>query len=382
MPAGTPASHAAFRLFLGQLATLAVMVVLLQSGCSSREPVRHYRIPTKEILYASNHVETADAKARVNTGSSGPAERMLGAIVPNGSQTWYFRMTGPIDAVATQETAFREFVESLQFENEQSAPQWELPESWQESPGSSQRRPALSVEVAGRKLDVSVIQMATDTSPDSLLGGVNRWRMLMQLPPITAEQLPQKTTTLELAGGTATLVNLVGNFQSGRGSPSLGQSADGRRANQGDVRIAYDKPAGWLEVPPPPFSQLAFQVSEGDAVALVTVSLLRGDAGGLLANVRRWQRQVGGPEVRENDLDELTEKLELQGIAGSYVEIKGDDSVRESESIFGWAGIRPGQSWFVKLRGNANLVHRQRDPFRSFLQSLRFDAMDGVDDGQ
>ena len=64
-------------------------------------------------------------------------------------------------------------------------------------------------------MEVSVIQLATAPSANSLLDNVNRWRRQMQLPAITADQLPNETITLSLAGGQATLVNLLGNFAGG-----------------------------------------------------------------------------------------------------------------------------------------------------------------------
>ena len=135
---------------------------------------------------------------------------------------------GPLDAVASQDAAFRSLIESLRFENEQAPPQWTLPESWQEKAKSGARVATLAVEVEGQTLEVSVIPLATGPSPDSLLDNVNRWRGQMRLPPIAADQLPNETTTLDLPGGPATLVNLVGNAQSGgMGSTArqLGSSA-------------------------------------------------------------------------------------------------------------------------------------------------------------
>ena len=75
----------------------------------------------------------------------------------------------------------------------------------------------------GERLEVSVMQLATSPSANSLLDNVNRWRRQMQLPPIIADQLSTETTTLDLAGGQATLVNLLGTFAGGgMGSAALG----------------------------------------------------------------------------------------------------------------------------------------------------------------
>ncbi|MHB8969042.1 MAG: hypothetical protein ACYC3X_03075 [Pirellulaceae bacterium] len=196
-------------------APVVAALVAALSGCGSEEAVRHYRVPKPELLHAENHVEKAAEPAADPLSLAQPTDRLLGAIVPHGAQTWYFKMMGPLEAVASQDTAFRSLIESLRFENELAPPQWTLPPSWQEKAKSGERVATLAVDVDGQTLEVSVIPLATGPAPDSLLNNVNRWRGQMQLPPIAADQLPNETITLDLPGGQATLVNLVGTAQSG-----------------------------------------------------------------------------------------------------------------------------------------------------------------------
>ncbi len=97
------------------IAVVALLVAPLL-GCGSKETVRHYRIPKRELLYAANHVEKTEAAADRPSPSTPPADRLLGAIVPHGAQTWYFKMTGPMEAVASQGAAFRQLIESIRFD--------------------------------------------------------------------------------------------------------------------------------------------------------------------------------------------------------------------------------------------------------------------------
>lgn len=39
--------------------------------------------------------------------------RLLGAIVPHGSETWFFKLTGPDALIATEKPAFREFINTI-----------------------------------------------------------------------------------------------------------------------------------------------------------------------------------------------------------------------------------------------------------------------------
>jgi hypothetical protein len=259
----------------GILLILATAIGVVLAG--SKESVRHYKVPKPEVLYAANHVDVAGDR-QVATADK-PTDRMLGAIVPRDSQTWYFKMTGPMDLVAQQEQAFRQLIESLRFDGPDASPQWTLPDSWQENEGTGQRTATLSVEVEGHKLEVSIIQLATSPSPTSVLDNVNRWRRQMGLTPIEMEQLDKETSTITLADGTAVLVNLVGNFASG-GMGSRGMAGGAMAAKQSPSPAAprktglkYEKPDGWLDEPPVSFSVLAFGVRDGDATAQVTVSL-------------------------------------------------------------------------------------------------------------
>ena len=91
--------------------------------------------------------------------------------------------------------------------------------------GSGQRLATLSVDVDGQTLEVSVIQLATAPSANSLLDNVNRWRRQMQLPPITADQLPHETTTLEPRRGPSHAGESAGQFPSGgMGNAALGHA--------------------------------------------------------------------------------------------------------------------------------------------------------------
>lgn len=55
-------------------------------------------------------VDIANPKAPV-----GRPARILAALVPEGDQTWFLKMTGPHDAVGTHKAAFERFVKSLKF---------------------------------------------------------------------------------------------------------------------------------------------------------------------------------------------------------------------------------------------------------------------------
>lgn len=137
--------------------------------------------------------------------------------------------------------------------------------------------------------------------------------------------------------------------------------------------LTYDTPAGWTVAPGDQFSTAAFVVTEGDASARITISQLAGDGGGLLENINRWRRQANLAALTEAELGAQTQPLSVAGIAGTYLEFTGTNAQGAADGLAGWIGLSGGRSWFVKMRGQADLVGRQRDAFKTFLQSLKID---------
>ncbi len=194
-----------------------VAVALAAAGCGQQEAVRHYRVPKPELVYAANHVRSASESAAPPVRAAN-ADRLLGAIVPRDDRTWYFKMVGPRDAVTQEADAFRALIASLAFDDAQSAPRWQLPESWRELPGTGQRVATLRIDAAGKALEVSVIALASGPAETAVLDNVNRWRSQMGRSSVTAAQLGTETETIQLAQGSAILVDIIGSLQEGTGA--------------------------------------------------------------------------------------------------------------------------------------------------------------------
>ena len=62
---------------------------------------------------------------------------MLAAVVLHDGQGWFFKVTGPPEAVQGHAAAFRKFIGSVHFVRSQ--PKWEVPSGWREEPGTAMR---------------------------------------------------------------------------------------------------------------------------------------------------------------------------------------------------------------------------------------------------
>jgi hypothetical protein len=154
-------------------------------------------------------------------------ERILVAMMTRGNMTWFFKMTGEESFVASQKPSLIQFLKSVSF-NESSVvpphpltapepstaensgkPIWTVPPDWQETPPAEFLLAEYAIAGAnGMKADVNVAMLNGEGG--GVLPNVNRWRRQLGLPPVTDESLATVTSTLDVAGGQATMVDLTG----------------------------------------------------------------------------------------------------------------------------------------------------------------------------
>lgn len=208
-----PPAETRARRLRGQLVQVAVLASVVLLGCQKRDEIRRYTVekpPPIEPLARLNPHRAGAGQDEQPTGE--PTDRTLGAIVPLAAQGWFFKLTGPTDAVAAEEEDFTTFLKSVRFASD-GKPTWTLPEGWQQQPGNQIRYATLVISGDGEPLEVSVTALpnAGDDDENYVLMNVNRWRGQLRLPPIAKEQLGGESTEIKLNGATATLVNLVGH---------------------------------------------------------------------------------------------------------------------------------------------------------------------------
>ncbi len=263
---------------------------------------------------------------------------------------------------------------------------WQLPVGWQEVPAGDFR--VASFRVTGpnnQRADVSVIPLPGDAGGD--FSNVNRWRGQVGLSPVSDEELPKLVQPVELAGQPAQLYD-----QAGESSRILAviQRRDGTswffKMTGDPVVVAQEKPAfveflksiqfgsstaasgpkwnapsDWTEVPGGQFLVAKFTIAGGQAT--VNVSSSAGDGGGLAANVNRWRKQLGLGELAD---DEIAKSVKTVGPA-KFVQMSGPKT-----SLVGAIVLQPGQAWFYKLMGDAEVVAVQKDALINFVQGVKY----------
>ena len=124
-------------------------------------------------------------------------------------------------------------------------------------------------------------------------------------------------------------------------------------------------PSDWKTLAPGAMQIAKFAVPEqAGAKADVTVSTFPSATGGTLANVNRWRRQIGLPEVNKADLASLVSPLDPADSEAILV-----DMTNKNQRLIGAIVPRDGQYWFYKLLGDAGAVAPQKESFMAFAKS-------------
>ena len=141
---------------------------------------------------------------------------------------------------------------------------------------------------------------------------------------------------------------------------------------QSESPIVWDAPSDWVQVAPSQYRNVNYRVG---AETECYISLLPGEAGGLLANVNRWRtQQMGLQPATEAEL-KASPKIELLGESAPLIVLEGSYSGMSSEArsdwmMYGTLLVRSGGTLFVKMVGPGSEVRSQRDNFMRFCASI------------
>ncbi|GMV92949.1 MAG: hypothetical protein AMXMBFR82_27270 [Candidatus Hydrogenedentota bacterium] len=244
--------------------------------------------------------------------------KLLGLILEDRGHAVFVKMTGPAAVVDREKENFLSFAESLEAATAQPATQ--LPEGHPPIPGQEQSQlPEGHPEIPGQ----------SD----------------MQLP----EGHPE-----------------IGDMQVMAPAPGM----------RDDTSVVQDwtAPESWTQAPDKPMRIVTFTMGESGQTECYVTSL-SGPAGGVEANVNRWQQQMGQAPLDGPALAELP-TITILGKPSPMIEITGDftDMDGQGGDAFALLGaICPleGETLFVKMTGPASEVQANKDEFIAFCESLR-----------
>ena len=134
--------------------------------------------------------------------------------------------------------------------------------------------------------------------------------------------------------------------------------------------LRWTLPTGWNESAGGQMRRATFTPPVAGRID-ASVVVLPGPAGGELANVNRWRNQIGLPPIDEAALAKARTVVKTR--AGPlHVYDFTSDAAPKSRVVAGLTSAR-GDTWFVKLNGDAAAVAAARADFMKLLGSLRFE---------
>jgi hypothetical protein len=144
--------------------------------------------------------------------------------------------------------------------------------------------------------------------------------------------------------------------------------------NEGELQVpAFKAPDGWRRVDVSPLTLARFEIGPEDRRVIVTVTGLRGDGGGLVANINRWRSQLDLRPLTDDDARKSARSVHVDGIDATAVDIEGlPMDGKPAQRILAVIVKHGGSTWFFRLSGPADLVVQERANFTRFLESVRF----------
>ena len=362
--------------------TLASVLMVL-AGCNRPEPIVTYTIPTE-----------------LPEQLTPPKDRMLAAILPLGQKVWFFKVTGPENAIDVIDDEFKNFVTSIKFQSGKPILD-ELPEGWRRGGNKAMRFASIDVTTEAKQLDISISNLGRPASADPTSAendawndyvamNINRWRGQLGLEASDEKWAGAMPFQVTAADGQSAWFDMTGDMSSSRSmsppfagggpfssrGPMAGSagSSPGKpsSASQPDSRLKYDRPNGWRDGRKSSMRWASFNVGPEDAQAEVTVMPAGGE---LRGNVARWIGQIRGGSPDDDVVDaalEAAQSLKVSGKDAQRFLLTGEDPDAGTAIDATIVPMEGGINMFIKMTGPVGTVTQQSDSLTSFLESLKF----------
>lgn len=142
-------------------------------------------------------------------------------------------------------------------------------------------------------------------------------------------------------------------------------------APSGQGALKWSLPKGWSELPGGGMRFATFKAPYAGKLE-ATVVVLPGPAGGELANVNRWRGQIALPALDEAGLAKARTGLKTRAGAVNVYDFTSEGQSK-SRLVAGYISTPDGNTWFLKLTGDAAAVAKAKPDFMTILGSLHLD---------
>lgn len=137
---------------------------------------------------------------------------------------------------------------------------------------------------------------------------------------------------------------------------------------------SWSAPENWESTMPRPGRKGSFSIAVPGFTQPVDFSItaLGGTAGGMTANVNRWQGQIGAPSLTPSEVNALAKPLEIDGYAADLLVLTPPDNNPNSTGILVSLAAVDGVTWFFKMTGPQGSFTTLQPQLEQFLSTVDF----------
>jgi hypothetical protein len=194
-----------------QILPLALLVgpALVPAGCGGGDGVNSYTVP-----------KTTDSSKK-DIGDPAPAAggeyRILGAMFPADNPQWFFKFTGPADALTPHEAGFDKLLASVSLPPDGS-PEFTTPEGWTRGPGRA------GIVIATLRTPDGKYEVTITSSTGGVVPNLKRWAIdQLGAASFGAEDVAKCSKTVDAKGVKGLRVDLRGPKNPAGGRPMMGK---------------------------------------------------------------------------------------------------------------------------------------------------------------
>ncbi len=346
-----------------QVVLIACMALLHLAGCRREEGIRQYTVKRTES----------------------PARSIAAPSATQEGVAWFVKLTGPADAVRLQAEPFAKVVQTFTAPADGN-PRFDIPSGWKASEGPPPRYQTLTISGTDPPLEVTVsaLPLSTADLDEYFLANINRWRGQLELPPMegsdwkVAAEANGEFRAIPSTDRSVAMVHLTGKTKEFGESRMLGAIIVPRANSTAEKMpapvsndsgpLTYKLPEGWSVSPGNSMRLGSFQA--GTAESPVDVSVTRFPGGGdILANINRWRGQVKLDPIDDQALAAGTERITIDGREATFAEMIGEET-----GILAAILEEGDAKWFFKAQGPKDSIVSERQKFREFLNSVKFNS--------
>ncbi|NQZ56584.1 MAG: hypothetical protein HRT88_03830, partial [Lentisphaeraceae bacterium] len=317
--------------------SLALTSLFLLFSCKPQDEIK-----TIDVAFA-DEVKVVKEKKKMR-GLPAGTDLILAYVIPTSSRQWFIKITMP----RTELTAIKPVLEKLQSslvidENAVDVVTVDLGEDWQ----MKREQGFIHSSITNEKLQARI---TVSEAKGSLLSNINRWNNQLGNAALTEADLPAIASQIKVNGRFAILVFLMKSSE----QPAAAAASDtrfivgaiinvderqwfikafGYQSETRDVVAALDSLITTLKFNGENKDQLTWDAAEGWEIkkeggflyasmskpGVKTRITLSSAQGSLLANVNRWNGQLGSPAVDETGLGQMSTKREIGGYPATVV---------------------------------------------------------------